>query len=234
MEKSFLVEADHISKSFILGDTTVNALNDVNLKLSHGGITAVMGPSGSGKSTLLNLFGALDRPSVGRVLFMGNDLSALTADQRAAFRNRSIGFIFQNFNLIPVLTAHENVLLPHQLGGEASVGEAQARAYFLLERVGLAQQTTQSVNRLSGGQMQRVAVARALMNKPRLVLADEPTANLDRDTADRILKVLQDLCTSEGATVLIATHDHAVLAYCQRVITMRDGKIMTDEIRNFH
>ena len=163
---------------------------------------------------------------------MENDLSVLTADQRAAFRNRSIGFIFQNFNLIPVLTAYENVLLPHQLGGEGSEGEAQARAYFLLERVGLAQQSKQSVNRLSGGQMQRVAVARALMNRPRLVLADEPTANLDRDTADKVLKVLQDLCTSEGATVVVATHDHAVLAYCQRVVSMRDGRILTDEIRS--
>ena len=231
MSGSYLVEAERVSKSFALGETTVQALIDVSLRVPAGGMTALMGPSGSGKSTLLNLFGALDRPTAGRVLFDGRDLATLTQDGRAAFRNDAIGFIFQNFNLIPVLTAYENVMLPHQLGGKSVEGEAAARAYYLLERVGLGPQANQSVNRLSGGQMQRVSVARALMNRPRLILADEPTANLDRDTADRVLQILKELCIGEGASIVVATHDHAVLTYCQRVVSMRDGRIITDELR---
>ena len=230
MEMKFLVEANKASKKFQVGTSAINALTDVTLRIAPGGMIALMGPSGSGKSSLLNLFGALDRPTSGQIFFMESDLAELNPDQRAQFRNRSIGFIFQNFNLIPILTAFENVLLPHQLGGEGSESDAKARASFLLERVGLAQQAGQSVNQLSGGQMQRVGVARALMNKPRLVLADEPTANLDRASAENVLRILQDLCISEGATVVVATHDHGVLSYCSRIVSMRDGKILTDEI----
>lgn len=151
-------------------------------------------------------------------------------NKQAAFRNSSIGFIFQNFNLVPVLTTLENVILPAQLGRHERPEGLTKRASTLLEKVGLGNQIHQSVNRLSGGQMQRVAIARSLMNKPPIILADEPTANLDHVTADTVLTVLQDTCRDEGATVVVATHDHAVLEYCHRIIQVRDGDLFSDEV----
>jgi putative ABC transport system ATP-binding protein len=212
-----------------MGETEVVALHDVSLQIPAGGLIALMGPSGSGKSTLLNLIGALDRPTSGQVVVRGQDIARLGRDAQSAFRNATIGFVFQTFNLVPVLTTMENVMLPAQLGRQASSEPVAERARNLLAKVGLAKQIDQRVNRLSGGQMQRVAIARALMNRPPIILADEPTANLDHDTADAVLTVLRDLSTSEGATVLVATHDQHVLSYCQRVIRLRDGRLASDE-----
>ncbi len=224
-----LVEIKNVSKSFLLGETKVSALRSISFNVHRGGIVALMGPSGSGKSTLLNLIGALDSATEGSVAVQSVRLDNLDANQRADFRNLTVGFIFQNFNLIPVLTTLENVLLPAQLSGKRMPSGTEERAKALLHKVGLAEQTHQSVNRLSGGQMQRVAIARALINKPLLVLADEPTANLDHDTSEKVLQVLKDLCVSEGATVIMATHDHSVLPYCHRIISLRDGCLLSDE-----
>jgi len=226
-----LLELSKVAKSYMLGDTLVEALRGVSFKVPGGGIIALMGPSGSGKSTILNLLGALDKPSTGQVLVKGRDISTLATDEQAGFRNSTIGFVFQNFNLVPVLTTFENVILPAQLGGRSDKADYASRAVELLEKVGLGKQIHQSVNRLSGGQMQRVAIARALINKPEIVLADEPTANLDHDTAEKVLLILRDLCLQEKTTVLIATHDHEVLPYCHRIITLHDGKLYRDEFR---
>lgn len=226
-----LIHIKNVTKTYLLGDGRVDALRGVSLNIAQGDIVALMGPSGSGKSTLLNLMGALDRPSEGDVLVRGVDISTLSRDEQATFRNASIGFIFQNFNLVPVLTTLENVLLPAQLG-RRDLGESLTeRGLRLLEKVGLSKQAHQSVNRLSGGQMQRVAIARALMNKPPIILADEPTANLDHETAATVLETMRELCISEGSTVVIATHDQAVLSYCRRIVQLKDGTLMSDDLR---
>ena len=227
-----LIEINNVTKTYKLGETIVNALRGVSFQIDAGGIVALMGPSGSGKSTLLNLMGALDTPSSGSVYVNGSQVAELQKNEQAAFRNSSIGFIFQNFNLVPVLTTLENVMLPAQLGRHERPEGLAKRASTLLEKVGLGEQINQSVNRLSGGQMQRVAIARSLMNKPPIILADEPTANLDHVTADTVLTVLQDACKDEGATVVVATHDHAVLDYCHRIIQVRDGSLFKDEVKH--
>lgn len=226
-----LIRIQEVSKTYMMGETEVSALKGVSFNIPKGGIIALMGPSGSGKSTLLNLIGALDVPSAGKVIVADKDVASLDRNAQASFRNATIGFIFQNFNLVPVLTTLENVMLPAQLGRQ-DLGEPLAeRGARLLGKVGLSKQIHQSVNRLSGGQMQRVAIARALMNKPPIILADELTANLDHDTADTVLTVLRDTCDSEGATVVVATHDHHVLNYCHRILRLMDGKLLKDELR---
>lgn len=221
-----VIELRSVAKSFELGRSSIGALHSVSLKASSGVMTALVGPSGSGKTTILNLVGALDQPTSGTVLVAGQELGRLPPDALADFRNRTVGFVFQNFNLIPVLTTLENVMLPGQLG-RASLPDAELvkRARQLLDRVGLGGQMDQPVNRLSGGQMQRVSVARALLNRPRVILADEPTANLDHSTSEKVLELLKSLCAEEDSAVLIATHDPAVLPYCSRIIRMRDGVI---------
>ncbi len=226
-----LIQVSKVTKQYRMGDVEVQALRDVSFNIDKGGIVALMGPSGSGKSTLLNLIGALDIPTGGSLYVRDMELAKLNRDEQATFRNATIGFVFQNFNLIPVLTTIENVMLPAQLGRRQLGESLQERAKVLLEKVGLGKQIHQRVNRLSGGQMQRVAIARALINKPPIILADEPTANLDHDTADTVLTVLKDLCSSEGATVVVATHDSHVLSYCHRIIRLMDGKLLSDEIR---
>jgi putative ABC transport system ATP-binding protein len=227
MSKALIV-GRNLSKSFDLGGNQIRGLSGVHIEFLAGGMSALVGPSGSGKSTLLNLFGALDLPTEGELIIDGQNLIDLSADQRAEFRNRNVGFIFQNFNLIPVLTALENVLLPSQLGSKLRKLDMTPRAITLLEKVGLHDQINQAANRLSGGQMQRVAIARALINSPKLILADEPTANLDHSTAKVVLELLGNLCRDEGVTVIVATHDPEVLPYCQRVVRMRDGMIAVD------
>lgn len=226
-----LIQIKNVGKSYMMGETAVTALRGVTLNIVKGGIVALMGPSGSGKSTLLNLIGALDVPTSGTVIVRGTDIATLDRDQQSMFRNATTGFIFQNFNLVPVLTTLENVMLPAQLGRQDLGEPITERGKRLLEKVGLGKQVHQSVNRLSGGQMQRVAIARALMNKPPIILADEPTANLDHATADTVLTVLRDLCESEGATVVVATHDNHVLEYCHRIIRLKDGALLSDELR---
>lgn len=226
-----LIQIKDVAKAYRMGETEVVGLRGVSFTIPKGGIVALMGPSGSGKSTLLNLIGALDVPSSGTVMVRGMDIAAMSRDEQATFRNATIGFVFQNFNLVPVLTTLENVMLPAQIG-RLAVGEPrESRARELLRQVGLERQVDQSVNRLSGGQMQRVAIARALMNKPPIILADEPTANLDHDTAATVLTVLRDMSESEGATVVIATHDQDVLPYCHRIIRLMDGRLLRDELR---
>jgi putative ABC transport system ATP-binding protein len=226
-----LIQVSKVTKQYRMGDVEVQALRGVSFNIEKGGIVALMGPSGSGKSTLLNLIGALDVPTGGSLLVRDMDLAKLNRDEQSTFRNATIGFVFQNFNLVPVLTTIENVMLPAQLGRQQLGESLQERAKVLLEKVGLGKQIHQRVNRLSGGQMQRVAIARALINKPPIILADEPTANLDHDTADTVLTVLKELCSSEGATVVIATHDSHVLTYCHRIIRLIDGKLLSDEIK---
>ncbi len=226
-----LIQVSKVTKQYRMGDVEVHALRGVSFNINKGGIVALMGPSGSGKSTLLNLIGALDIPTGGSLLVRDMDLAKLNRDEQSTFRNATIGFVFQNFNLVPVLTTIENVMLPAQLGRQQLGESLQERAKVLLEKVGLGKQIHQRVNRLSGGQMQRVAIARALINKPPIILADEPTANLDHDTADTVLTVLKDLCSSEGATVVVATHDSHVLSYCHRIIRLMDGKLLSDDIK---
>jgi putative ABC transport system ATP-binding protein len=226
-----LIQVSKVTKQYRMGDVEVQALRGVSFNIEKGGIVALMGPSGSGKSTLLNLIGALDVPTGGSLLVRDMDLAKLNRDEQSTFRNATIGFVFQNFNLVPVLTTIENVMLPAQLGRQQLGESLQERAKVLLEKVGLGKQIHQRVNRLSGGQMQRVAIARALINKPPIILADEPTANLDHDTADTVLTVLKELCSSEGATVVVATHDSHVLTYCHRIIRLIDGKLLSDEIK---
>ena len=225
-----VVFMENVTKSFELGRSTIAALRSVSIVAMAAEMTALVGPSGSGKSTILNLVGALDHPTAGSIVVAGQDLNALDQDSLADFRNRTVGFVFQNFNLIPVLTTLENVLLPSQIrrSDESEVVVVE-RACHLLDRVGLAAQMNQPVNRLSGGQMQRVSLARALMNQPKVILADEPTANLDHATSEKVLELLKALCVEEEAAVLVATHDPAVLPYCSRIIRMRDGLIVESE-----
>lgn len=225
-----LIEASGISKVFATPTGSVTGLHDFSIKIAHGGLTALVGPSGSGKSTLLNLFGALDVATQGRLMIDGQSIETMSANQRSDFRNQSIGFVFQNFNLVPVLTALENVMLPAQLSHVSRPG-ALERAKELLKTVGLEEQMHQAANRLSGGQMQRVAIARALINQPKLILADEPTANLDHRTAEVILELLAKGSQQERVTVVIATHDPEVLKYCQRIIRLRDGVMIADELK---
>lgn len=229
-----LIQIIGVTKTFKLGLTDVQALRGLSLRIDRGGMVALMGPSGSGKSTLLNLIGALDTPTNGQIIVTGQNLADLRREAQAEFRNATIGFIFQTFNLVPVLSALENVTLPAYLRGSRKAVSSTAiedRAKHLLAAVGLAKQTQQRVNRLSGGQMQRVAIARALMNKAPLILADEPTANLDRDTAESVLSVLKQVCEGEGATVVVATHDPHVVEYCRRVVKLSDGQVVTDQLR---
>lgn len=223
-----MIELQNISKTYPSGDGELIALRDINLTFSAGGMTALMGPSGSGKSTLLNLMGSLDVPSAGKIFIDDREITALDKDDRSCFRNEKCGFIFQSFNLIPVLTVLENVMLPAQLGSNKITAELRKHAENLLLSVELQEFTNQKVNRLSGGQMQRVAIARALMNKPKIVLADEPTANLDHRTADVVLSLMKSTCRAHDATVIIATHDTSVLTHCGRTISMTDGIITSD------
>lgn len=225
-----LIRVRDVVKAYRMGDVETKALGGVSFDVMSGGMVALMGPSGSGKSTLLNLIGAIDSPSAGELIVVGERITSLPNDQKADFRNRKIGFIFQTFNLVPVFTALENVMLPAFFSQNHDPKEAKSRAVKLLEMVGLSNHLHQGVNRLSGGQMQRVAIARALMNKPPLILADEPTANLDHATADVILTMLRDVCATEGATVVVATHDFHVLSYCQRVLKLKDGILDGDQV----
>ena len=224
-----MIEIKNVAKTYPSGDTEIIPVGNVNLEFSNSGMTALMGPSGSGKSTLLNLLGALDLPTSGQIWIDGNEISGLSADDRSRLRNQLCGFIFQNFNLVPILTVLENVLLPAQLGRKAISAQLNQHALDLLESVELSRFAHQKVNKLSGGQMQRVAIARSLMNKPKVVLADEPTANLDHRTAEVVLRLMKQTCESNGATIIIATHDDAVLKFCERVIYMTDGKITSDK-----
>ncbi len=221
-----LLHLEDVWKTYVMGETELHALRGVTLSVDAGEFTAIMGASGSGKSTLMNLLGCLDRPTHGRYLLEGEDVSELPSDTLASIRNRTIGFVFQNFNLLPRTSAVENVELPLLYAGH-SAAERHARAREALARVGLADRAHHHPNQLSGGQQQRVAIARALVNQPRLLLADEPTGNLDSRTSVEVMALLQELGRS-GITVVLVTHEADIAEYSSRVIVMRDGQVRSD------
>ena len=220
-----LYSLDGVAKFFQRGPTTVRALDGVDLEIEAGEFVTLEGPSGSGKTTLLQLLGALDRPSAGRVLFEDNDLAALPDRELAGLRLRSFGFVFQQFNLIPTLTAVENVEAKLAPTGVRNP-DLRNRALALLEEVGLAERAIHLPAHMSGGEQQRVAIARALVNEPRVVLADEPTGNLDSTTGGEIIDLLANMAAVHGATVIVATHDIDLAGRAPRRISMRDGRLV--------
>ena len=225
-----LLVAERVRKTYRTGDIEVEALVDLDLTVRRGELVAVMGPSGSGKTTLLNCLSGLDDIDGGRVLLDGHDLFAMSDAARTTHRARAMGFIFQAFNLIPVFTAAENVELPLLLGG-ASARQARRRAVEMLERVGLGRRVGHRPNELSGGEQQRVTIARALASSPAIVWADEPTGNLDTHMADQVVALLHELNRGDGQTIVLVTHDPAIGASAERVVRMRDGRLVGDEQR---
>jgi putative ABC transport system ATP-binding protein len=220
-----LIEMSKISKDYFLGETVVHALREVDLPIEKGEFIAVWGPSGSGKTTLLNLIGVIDQYTSGQLYIDGKEVAGLSDDKRTELRNRSVGFIFQGFNLIPVLSALENVMLPLQIRG-VSFPEAREKALSRLEEVGLSDFVRHRPDRLSGGQQQRVAIARALVTNPSLVIADEPTANLDSDTSRKIIGLMRNLNEKEEATFIFSTHDQRLLDQVKRLVRLEDGRIV--------
>jgi putative ABC transport system ATP-binding protein len=220
------VKIENVEKTYKLGEILVPALKNTNIELKKGEFVAVMGPSGSGKTTLLNLIGALDKPTKGKIYVDGKDLTTLKEKELTKLRRRTVGYIFQFYNLIPVLSAFENVELPMLIAG-LPTKEREERARQLLETVGLAERGDHRPDELSGGEQQRVAIVRALANKPSVVLADEPTGDLDSKTGKEVMQALRDLSRNEGATVIVVTHDPMVANLANRIFEMRDGRIIT-------
>lgn len=220
-----LAKVVNVKKDYFLGETVVHALRGVDLTVDKGEFMAVWGPSGSGKTTLLNLIGAIDEPSSGEISIEGQDLLSLSDNKRTELRNRFIGFIFQGFNLIPVLSAIENVMLPLEITG-TSASEAKENARRRLDEVGLSEFAQHRPDKLSGGQRQRVAIARALVTEPSLIIADEPTANLDSDTSHKIIELMRYLNEKEKTTFIFSTHDQRLLDQVKRLIRLEDGKII--------
>ena len=214
-----------MTKSYLSGERQLTVLRDVSFDIQQGAFVAIVGPSGSGKTTLLGLLAGLDTPSSGSVLLDGDDLTAMDEDERAKLRGQKVGFIFQSFQLIPTLTAQENVQVPLELRGDANAG---ARGKELLARVGLADRGHHFPNQLSGGEQQRVAIARAFSNAPRILFADEPTGNLDGATGERIIGLLEELNRESGSTIILVTHDLSLAARAQRTIRLRDGLVVED------
>jgi ABC-type lipoprotein export system ATPase subunit len=224
-----LIRLDNIYKTYHLGELDVPVLRGVSLKIQKGELIALVGASGSGKSTLMNLLGCLDRPSSGQYWLDGKEISALTTDQRAAIRNRKMGFVFQNFNLLPRTTALANVMMPLTYADHFITDrEARERAEQLLKLVGLGDRMDHHTTQLSGGQQQRVAIARALINRPPVIFADEPTGNLDSHTTEDVLKMFQRLNEDEHITIILVTHDSKVARHTKRVIRMSDGVIVDE------
>ncbi|MFN7971105.1 MAG: ABC transporter ATP-binding protein [Acidobacteriota bacterium] len=226
-----LVLLEDIDKEYTTGTVTVAALKGVSLSIQRGEFLALYGPSGSGKSTLLNVVGCLDRPTRGRFLLGGRDVSTLGRSELSAVRRDSLGFIFQSYNLIPVLTAYENVELPLLLHKTVGAADRKARVERALLDVGLGDLMHRRPSELSGGQQQRVAVARALVKEPLLVLADEPTANLDSETGRHLLENMRQLNETRGATFLFSTHDKMVMGFARRLVRLQDGSVVKDEAK---
>lgn len=217
---------EDVHKSFKLGDTWVRALRGVDLEVRKGEFTALLGASGSGKSTMLNLLGALDRPDAGKIWISGRETDALDETERSRLRNRQVGFIFQSFNLVPVLTVAENIELPLRVGGELSASERKRRVDEVIGEVGLTAFRDAKPPKLSGGQRQRVAIARALVHRPALVLADEPTASLDSETTHKIIDLMMELNEKRGVTFLFSTHDEKLMNRVTRTVRLQDGRIL--------
>jgi putative ABC transport system ATP-binding protein len=223
-----MLVARGLTKSYQSGAQPLTVLRDVSFEVPQGAFISIVGPSGSGKTTLLGLLAGLDTPSGGTVTLDGTDLGSLNEDQRAQLRGAKVGFVFQSFQLIPTLTAQENVQVPLELAGTVSTREAGARAKDLLTRVGLGDRTHHFPQQLSGGEQQRVALARAFVNAPRILFADEPTGNLDGVTGERIVELLEELNRERGCTIVLVTHDAALAARTQRTIRLRDGVVVED------
>lgn len=221
------IELQDITKVYHMGDSEVRALDGVSVEMGDGEFTAIMGPSGSGKSTLMNILGCLDRPSSGSYLLDGQQVALLNDDELAKVRNKKIGFVFQNFNLLARMTAHHNVALPLVYSGVTNK-ERHDRASEALSLVGLGDRMFHRPNELSGGQRQRVAIARALINQPTIILADEPTGNLDSKSGNEIMNIFHEL-NRQGRTIIVVTHEPDIAAHARRVITVKDGRILSDE-----
>ena len=228
-ERAPLIRLEDVTKTYRMGDVLLHALRRVSLTIDHGEFTAVMGASGSGKSTLMNILGCLDRPTHGRYLLEGKEVSRFSSDRLAVVRNHTVGFVFQNFNLLSRTSALENVELPLLYAG-VPTAERHRRAREALERVGLGERADHHPNQMSGGQQQRVAIARALVNRPRVILADEPTGNLDSRTSTEVMALFQELGAA-GITVVLVTHEPDISEYAGRIVVMRDGHVVSDERR---
>ena len=224
---SEVIRVENLHKTYHMGDVEVPALRGINVTIDHGEFVAVMGASGSGKSTFMNILGCLDRPTTGKYYLDGEEVGSLSADEWALIRNKRIGFVFQGFNLLSRTTALENVELPMMYNGFASK-DRRARAVEVLALVGLGERHDHTPNRLSGGQQQRVAIARALVNRPALILADEPTGNLDTTTSNEIMILFQRLNNERGITIILVTHETDIAEHAKRQIVFRDGQVVSD------
>ncbi|HHO46858.1 MAG TPA: ABC transporter ATP-binding protein [Desulfobacteraceae bacterium] len=220
-----LIKAENVHKRYRVGETVIHALKGVSLTIGGGAFVSIVGPSGSGKTTLLNLIGCLDRPSEGRMTVAGTDVGGLGRRQGADFRGKNIGFIFQDFNLIPVLTVYENIEYPLLMVQDVPAPERSERVSALLREVGMEEQSNKRPDQISGGQKQRVAVARALVTSPALVLADEPTANLDHDTAYQVIELMKRMRDTFGTTFIFSTHDPKIVGEAEVVHTLEDGRL---------
>ncbi len=229
-EKPVIVELERVSKVYEQGKVEVHAVREVSLTLRQGEFAALYGPSGSGKTTILNLIGALDEPNSGRVVLEGRDLAELSRTELSRLRRDRIGFVFQAYNLVPVLTAFENAEFVLALQGVVK-DERQRRAMAILKEVGLGEMAERRPDELSGGQQQRVAIARAIVPEPAIILADEPTANVDSATADGLLDIMERLNLEKGVTFLFSTHDQRVMDRARRLIRLQDGQVAADEVR---
>lgn len=226
-----LITLEQVCKLYRVGEENFTALNDVSLEVGKGAFMSFVGPSGSGKTTLLNLIGGLDRPTTGNVFFQGANLKNMSRDQLAAYRRENIGFIFQTYNLLPVYSVYENVLFPLILNG-AKENDVRGRVEEMVGKVGLKDQIKKKPAQLSGGQCQRVAIARALVKDPKLILADEPTANLDSENSRQILELMRELNHEYKAAVIFSTHDEKVTRYVRREVRLEDGRISWDKRRD--
>jgi len=226
-----LINIDNVTKLYQTGEISVTALKELTVNIEQSSFVSFIGPSGSGKSTLLNLIGSLDKPTYGKVIINNVDIATLDRTQSAAFRGSNIGFVFQNFNMIPVLTVYENVEYPLLMLKHIVVNERHERIFALLDKVGMLDQKDKYPNQISGGQKQRAAVARALVTNPKIVLADEPTANLDHKTAYKVISIMHEMQKEFGTTFIFSTHDTKIVDEAEIIYTLEDGAIINSEVK---